>query len=63
MDNEISIHFTDRCARFVQQQVREGRFDSPTQIVETALLMLEERETKCARLLALFEQAESRERR
>jgi antitoxin ParD1/3/4 len=58
MAEDIGIHLADRCDRFIQQQLREGRFASRSAVVEAALLLLEEREVRRAQLLAVFEQAE-----
>jgi antitoxin ParD1/3/4 len=58
MAEDIGIHLADHCDRFIQQQLSQGRFASPSEVVEAALLLLEEREARRAQLLAAFEQAE-----
>jgi antitoxin ParD1/3/4 len=58
MTQSIGIQLADHCDRFIQQQLSRGRFSSPSEVVEAALLLLEEREARRAQLLAAFEQAE-----
>jgi putative addiction module CopG family antidote len=58
MEQDNRIHLAERCDRFIQRQLSEGRFASPKEVIEAALLLLEEREERRAQLLAAFEQAE-----
>jgi Arc/MetJ-type ribon-helix-helix transcriptional regulator len=58
MMEDIGIDLADRCDRFIQRQLSDGRFASPRQVIEVALALLEEREVRRAQWLAAFEQAE-----
>lgn len=45
-----SIVLSDHLAQFAQQQVREGRYGSTSDVLRAGLRLLEERETKIASL-------------
>jgi antitoxin ParD1/3/4 len=50
----IGEHFSE----FVEEQVREGRYSSASDVVRAALRLLEERETKLAALRAALVEGE-----
>lgn len=50
MAMNTSIVLSDNLAQFAQQQVREGRYGSTSDVVRAGLRLLEERETRIALL-------------
>jgi antitoxin ParD1/3/4 len=54
MAQDIGIRLTEHFDRFIEEQVQAGRFGSANEVVEAALLLLEERESRRAKLLAAF---------
>ena len=58
MAQDIDVHLDDHLERFVQQQLAERRFGSVREVFEAALLLLEEREARLAKLRAAFQQGE-----
>ena len=57
MAREIAVRVGEHLERFIHQGVAGGRFRSESDVVETALLLLEERETRLSQLRALFDQS------
>jgi antitoxin ParD1/3/4 len=52
MAREIGIQLADHLGRFVEQEIAGGRFGSANEVIEAALIMLEERESRLAKLRA-----------
>ena len=60
MPKSTSITVADHFAEFIERQVEEGRYDSPREVVQAGLQLLEEQETKLQALrAALIEGEES----
>lgn len=60
MAQDSAIRLGEHLDRFIEQQVRAGRFGSPAEVVEAALLLLEERESRRAKLLDAFKEDDRR---
>ena len=56
MAQDSAIRLGEQFDRFIEQQVQDGRFGSPSEVVEAALMLLEERESRRAKLLAAFKE-------
>jgi len=52
MARDIGIRLADHLDRFVAEEVAERRFGSADEVIEAALLLLEERESRLAKLRA-----------
>jgi antitoxin ParD1/3/4 len=60
MSKHASFNIGDHLSEFVEEQVREGRYSSASDVVRAALRLLEEQEAKLAALrAALIEGEES----
>jgi antitoxin ParD1/3/4 len=57
MKHDLAVQLGDHLDRFIQDEVARGRFRSPSEVVETALLLLEEREARLAKLRAAFDES------
>jgi antitoxin ParD1/3/4 len=57
MARNFAVHVGEHLERFIDAEVAEGRFRSPNEVIETALQMLEERETRLAKLRAAFDES------
>ena len=51
-----SVVLTDHFVRFAEQQVRDGRYGSTSEVMRAGLRLLEEREAKIAALRVTLEQ-------
>jgi antitoxin ParD1/3/4 len=60
MAQDSDIRLGEHFDRFIHQQVQEGHFGSPSAVVEAALLLLEERESRRAKLRAAFQEDDRR---
>jgi len=58
MVRDIENRLKERFGRFIRQEVAKGRFQSEAEVVEAALELLEERETRLAKLRAELQEAE-----
>jgi antitoxin ParD1/3/4 len=56
MAQDSDIRLGEHFDRFIEQQVQDGRFGSPQAVLEAALLLLEERESRRAKLRAAFQE-------
>jgi antitoxin ParD1/3/4 len=60
MTKTVSIDLNDQLGAFVEAQIAEGRYDSPSEVLRASLKLLEERETRLSALrAALIEGEES----
>ena len=60
MAKSNSVTVADHFADFIERQIEEGRYESPRDVVQAGLQLLEERETKLKELrAALIEGEES----
>jgi antitoxin ParD1/3/4 len=55
---ETEIDLAGDLQRFIDREIVEGRFKSPSEVIEAGLLMLQERETRLAALRSLLEESE-----
>lgn len=60
MAQDSAIRLGEHFDRFIEQQVQDGHFGSPNEVVEAALLLLEERESRRAKLRAAFQEDDRR---
>jgi antitoxin ParD1/3/4 len=61
MSKSTSFSIGEHFGEFIEAQVREGRYSSPSDVVRAALRLLEEQQTKLAALrAALIEGEQSR---
>jgi putative addiction module CopG family antidote len=60
MARNSDIRLGEHLDRFIEQQVQAGHFGSPKEVVEAALMLLEERESRRAKLLDAFEEDDRR---
>ena len=58
MAKSTSVTVGDHFAEFIERQVDEGRYDSPTDVVQAGLRLLEEQETKLEALRAALVEGE-----
>jgi antitoxin ParD1/3/4 len=58
MPKRTSVTVADHFAEFIERQVDEGRYDSPTDVVQTDLRLLEEQESKLETLRAALIEGE-----
>ena len=56
MAHNSAIRLGEHLDRFIEQQIQDGHFGSPSEVVEAALLLLEERESRRAKLRAAFQE-------
>jgi len=56
--NQIEIALDETLERFVEREVAEGRFRSIAEVIEAALQMFEQRESRLAALRAIMTQTE-----
>jgi antitoxin ParD1/3/4 len=54
-----SVVLTDHFARFAEQQVRDGRYGSTSEVLRAGLRLLEEREAKIASLKSALAQGDT----
>ena len=60
MPKSTSVTIVDHFAEFIERQIEEGQFESPREVVQAGLQLLEEREAKLNALrAALIEGEES----
>jgi antitoxin ParD1/3/4 len=57
-DSDTELDLAQDLKRFIYKEVSEGRFSSPTDVIEAGLILLEERETRRAALRAAIEESE-----
>jgi antitoxin ParD1/3/4 len=58
MPKSTSVTVADHFAEFIERQVGEGRYDSPTDVVQAGLRLLEEQESKLDALRAALTEGE-----
>jgi antitoxin ParD1/3/4 len=58
MSKNTSFSIGEHFSEFVEEQVREGRYSSASDVVRAALRLLEEQETKLAALRAALVEGE-----
>lgn len=58
MPKTISVTVEDHFAEFIQRTIDEGRYESPTHVIEAGLKLLEEQEAKFAALRAALIEGE-----
>jgi antitoxin ParD1/3/4 len=58
MARELAVHLDDARERFIEQQLESGRFGSAAEVLEVALALLEERESRLSKLRETIEHAE-----
>ena len=58
MPKSTSVTVADHFAEFIERQVDEGRYDSPTDVVQAGLRLLEEQESKLEALRAALIEGE-----
>ena len=51
-DSDTQLDLAQDRKRFIHREIAEGRFSSPTEVIEAGLLLLEERESRLAALRA-----------
>jgi putative addiction module CopG family antidote len=60
MAQNSDIRLGEHLDRFIEQQVQAGHFGSAKEVVEAALMLLEERESRRAKLLDAFKEDDRR---
>ena len=58
MSHDVSVHVTDHLRSFIEREVARGRFSTAEEVLEAALLLLEERENRLFKLRAQIAQEE-----
>ncbi len=58
MPKSTSVPVPDHFAEFIERQIEEGRYDSPSDVVQAGLRLLEEQEAKLAALRAALIEGE-----
>ena len=56
--SQKSFDLPDNLERFIREEIALGRFNSVSEVVETGLLLLQEREIRLAALRSLIAQSE-----
>jgi antitoxin ParD1/3/4 len=58
MPKSTPVTVADHFAEFIDRQIEEGRYDSPSDVVQAGLRLLEEQETKLKTLRAALIEGE-----
>ncbi|MCB8839198.1 type II toxin-antitoxin system ParD family antitoxin [Aurantimonas sp. VKM B-3413] len=59
MGIQKSLNFTEHFGRLIEEQVRDGRFESEVEVVQAGLQLLEQRERKLAAFRAAIDEGEA----
>ncbi|MGB6176080.1 MAG: type II toxin-antitoxin system ParD family antitoxin [Methylocella sp.] len=59
MNKNAGLDLGDHFVSFIEAQIAQGRYDSPSAVVHAALRLLEEQETKLAALRAALIEGET----